>query len=172
MQKTIYFSRAKRKSLLLIAILFFVFSVAATVFFFFFAGYDTMSGLKFKTTSVCLVLISLFMVIKLAAALNGKDQTAVLLDEHGIVAFTTPVSKAVGLVSWKDIADIRLIREQAGTYISIFPNDQGKFEARIRNRIIRDAFKATKAVIKIGAGEVEDIVKVMSDVLDYRNKYA
>ncbi|WP_198666857.1 hypothetical protein [Taibaiella helva] len=94
--------------MLLIAMLFLACSVAAAIFFFFFAGYDAASGLKYKTTAACLVLISLFIVVKLAAALGSKDQAAVLLSEQGITAFTTPVSKAVGLVAWTDIADIRL----------------------------------------------------------------
>jgi len=158
--------------MLLIAMLFLACSIGATIFFFFFAGYDAASGLKYKTTAACLVLISLFMVVKLATALGSKDQTAVLLNEQGITAFTTPVSKAVGLVAWTDIADIRLTKEQAGTCIAIFPREQEKFEMRIRNRIVRDAFKATRAVIKIGAGEVDDIEGVMREILDYKNKYA
>ncbi|MET4141898.1 STM3941 family protein [Pedobacter sp. UYP1] len=110
-------------------------------------------------------LILAIIIIKTLISLKDKSPLIVLSPE-GITAKVTAVSKAAGLIFWKDIADIQLHKVGGDTLVTLLINNPEPYAANIRKKLSAMALDKdqdlqiymTASVLDINAGELFDQV--------------
>ena len=115
-------------------------------------------------------LILGFVLIKTLISLNDKSPLIVLSPE-GITAKVTAVSKAAGLISWKDISDLEINKVGGDTLITLVVNNPGKYTPLIRKKLSAMALDNAKdndgelliyltaSVLDVDAHELFDSIK-------------
>lgn len=119
-------------------------------------------GVAFSSIgSVILAIIILKTLISL------KDKSPlIILSPEGITAKVTAVSKAAGLILWKDISDIQLHKVGGDTLVTLIINNPEPYAANIRKKLSAIALDKgqdlqiymTASVLDINAGELFDQV--------------
>jgi hypothetical protein len=80
------------------------------------------------------ILIFGFTIIKTLISLNDKSPLIVMSPE-GITAKVTAVSKAAGLISWKDISDLEINKVGGDTLITLVISNPEQYKALIRKKL-------------------------------------
>ena len=105
-------------------------------------------------------IIGTIMFLKLLIAPRRNDEIAIRIGDSGILATTSPIAKGVGLIEWRDVIDIQILKRE----LIIWVSDPKKYAARIKNFFVRDTYlKTNKGVIRISFVEVDVTHEQLSD---------
>jgi hypothetical protein len=96
-----------------------------------FTGEIITKGIAFSSV---FSLILAFVIIKMLISLNDKSPL-IILSQEGITAKVTAVSKAAGLISWKDISDLQINKVGGDTLITLVINNPGQYKPLIRKKL-------------------------------------
>lgn len=123
-------------------------------------------GIAFSSiASVILAII----IIKTLISLKDKSPLIILTPE-GIISKVTAVSKAAGLILWKDINDIQLQKVGGDTLVALIISTPEPYSTKIRKKLSSIALDKdqdlhiymTASVLDINAQELFDKIKTYS----------
>lgn len=99
---------------------------------------------------VFLCIMGLAASIKLMLAPNKENQTAIAISDKGLIANTTPVAKAAGLIEWIDIVHIQF----SENLFIIKVKEPEKYATKMKSFFVRDTFvKTLRGSIKVSTAE-------------------
>jgi len=121
------------------------------------------------------ILIIGFLVIKML--LDLKDTSALLiLQPEGITSKTTPVSKAAGLIQWKDIIDMDINKMGGDTLITLVVKNPEPYMAIIRKKLSSIATNGANdadgnLLIYLSASELDiDAAELFANIQSYQQQ--
>jgi hypothetical protein len=96
--------------------------------------FDGQLGAKLAAVSGVFSLILAIIIIKKLFTLRDKSPL-VILNNEGIISRTTAVSKAAGLILWKDIMAVNLEKVGADTLVTLTVNNAENYLPLIKKKL-------------------------------------
>lgn len=128
------FYRNKKKFVTLILVCMGIFLVFLLMFIYGIGIFDHIIKPKLIGVSAVCGLILAFVMIKMLISL--RDTSAqVTLSKEGISSKVTPLSKAAGLISWKDIIEINLNKVGGDTLVTLTIDKPDQYLPIIRKKL-------------------------------------
>jgi len=128
------FYRDQKKSMNLILICIGIFVVLVATFLYSIGLFDGQVGAKLAAVSGVFSLILAIVILKKFFTLRDKSPLVILSNE-GIISRTTAVSKAAGLILWKDILAVNLEKVGADTLVTLTVNNAGNYLPLIKKKL-------------------------------------
>lgn len=128
------FYKNKKKSVQLILICLGILIALVAVFLYSIGLFTGIIATKLAGVSAVLGLIVLIVVIRMLLSLNHSAPLLILSSE-GIRAEVTAVSKAAGLIYWKDISDISITKAGWDTLVVLSVNKPAHYMPLIQKKL-------------------------------------
>jgi len=128
------FYRNKRKSVNLILICTGIFLVLVVIFLYSIGIFTAIVSTKLAAVSGAFGLVMGIIIIKKLISLNDKSPL-VILGEEGIIAKTTAVGKAAGLILWKDIIAVNVHKTGGDTLVTLTIDKPEKYLPVIKKKL-------------------------------------
>ncbi|RZJ42272.1 MAG: hypothetical protein EOO19_13800 [Chryseobacterium sp.] len=128
------FYRDKRKSMNLILICTGILLVLLAIFLYSIGLFDDHISTKLAAATGIFSIILIIIIITKLFSLRDQSPLVVLNDE-GIISKVTAVSKAAGLILWKDITDISLEKVGADTLVILIINNPEQYLPLIKKKL-------------------------------------
>ena len=167
------FYRNKKKSVQLIFICLGILIALIAVFLYSIGVFTGIIAAKLAAVSAVLGLILLIVIIRMLLSLNHSAPLLILSSE-GIRAEVTAVSKAAGLIYWKDISDISITKAGWDTLVVLSVSRPAHYRPIIQKKLSSMALSGMQDAdgnlqIFLTASELDmDANQLLTVILDYR----
>jgi hypothetical protein len=102
----------------------------AIVFIYGLGFFDDIFKAKVAVASGAVFLIMLILVIK--SLINLQDKSAIFeLNENTLSGKTSPLSKAIGTINWKDITGIEIQKVGGDTLVVVYLNNAEYYQSKL-----------------------------------------
>lgn len=128
------FYRNKKKSVKLILACAGILVVLVLLFLYSIGAFGDIFSAKLAAASGLFGLILAIVITKMFISLTDKS-ALIILNNEGIIAKVTAVSKAAGLMRWEDIADMTLNKVGGDTLITLTIDKPEKYIPIIRKKL-------------------------------------
>ncbi|WDF56093.1 STM3941 family protein [Mucilaginibacter sp. KACC 22063] len=116
--------------------------------------------------SLALSVLCFFAVFTVIKQLLDKDQTALLINDDGILSRVTLDGRKVGFIPWSDVNEVAVIVAYKNRAVAIKVKDKDKYLPKLANKT-KDNLLAREGIVvnipddetKISLDEIHDIVK-------------
>jgi hypothetical protein len=128
------FYKDRKKSLNLILICAGILAVLIAVFLYSIGLYDDHISTKLAAvTGIFSLILAVVVITKLFSMRDSSPQ--IVLSKEGIISKTTAVSKAAGLILWKDITDVNLEKAGADTLVTLTVSNAHRYLPLIKKKL-------------------------------------
>lgn len=94
---------------------------------------DHISTKLAAVTGVFIIILAVIMIKKLVSLRDPSP--LIILSDEGIISKTTAVSKAAGLILWKDITDVNLEKMGADTLVTLTVDQPEQYLPSIKKKL-------------------------------------
>lgn len=169
------FYRNRKKSINLILICTGIFLVMVIIFLYGIGLFTATISNKLTAISSVFGLILAIIIIKKLLSLTDKSPL-IILSKEGITAKVTPVSKAAGLILWKDIIDISINKVGGDTLVTLTVDKPDHYIPLIKKKLSAIAVNGIEDAqgnlpIHLTASELDpDAQELFTAITTYRNE--
>lgn len=171
------FYRNRKKSVNLILMCTGIFVVLLIIFLYGMGLFTDTVSAKLIAISAIFGLILAFVIIKKIISLSDTSPL-VILTREGIFSKVTPVSKAAGLILWKDIIDINLNKVGADTLVTLTVDKPDHYIPKIKQKLSAMAVSGIEDAqgnlpVNLTASELDiDAQELFTVIKTYRSEFA